>query len=95
MSEVRKTPRARADLREIWLYIARDNPEHATRFLRSIDEKCRTLADFPMMGRSRPELGPELRSFPVGHYAIFYRPLENGVEIVRILHQARDIEVLF
>jgi toxin ParE1/3/4 len=44
------------------------------------------------MGRSRPELAPNLRSFPVGQYVIFYLPLAKGVEIVRVLHGARDFE---
>jgi toxin ParE1/3/4 len=44
------------------------------------------------MGRSRPELATDLRSFPVGHYVIFDVPLPKGVEIVRVLHGSRDIE---
>ena len=48
-----------------------------------------------MMGRARPELAADLRSFPVGNYIIFYRPIEDGVEIVRVLSGARDIDALF
>jgi len=44
------------------------------------------------MGRSRPGLATDLRSLPVGRYVIFYVPLPKGVEIVRVLHGARDIE---
>jgi len=40
-------------------------------------------------------LAARLRSFPVGSYVIFYRPMENGVEIVRVLHGARDLPPLF
>ncbi len=47
------------------------------------------------MGRSRPELGPDLRSFPVGNYMIFYQPLDEGIEIVRIISAARDVDALF
>lgn len=43
------------------------------------------------MGRSRPELGPEIRSFPVGRYVIFYLPLPKGIEVVRVLHGSRDV----
>ncbi len=42
------------------------------------------------MGRARPEFQPLLRSFPYGDYIIFYRPSGGGVQIVRILHAARD-----
>ncbi len=44
------------------------------------------------MGHARYELAPELRSFPVGRYVIFYLPLVDGVELVRVLHSARDID---
>ena len=47
------------------------------------------------MGRARPELAAELRSLPVGKYTIFYLPLSNGVQIVRVLHGARDIDAIF
>jgi toxin ParE1/3/4 len=36
-----------------------------------------------------------LRSFPVGSYVIFYRPIEEGIEVIRVLHSARDIEDIF
>jgi toxin ParE1/3/4 len=48
-----------------------------------------------MMGRARPELAPHLRSLPFRRYVIFYVPLGEGVDIVRVLHSARDIEALF
>ena len=44
------------------------------------------------MGRSRPELARNVRSFPVGKYVIFYVALVDGVEVVRVLHGARDID---
>jgi toxin ParE1/3/4 len=40
-------------------------------------------------------LSPRLRSFPVKNYVIFYRPLEDGIEIVRVLHGAQDLPPLF
>ncbi|MEZ0259218.1 MAG: type II toxin-antitoxin system RelE/ParE family toxin [Chthoniobacter sp.] len=41
-------------------------------------------------GQARPDIAPELRFLPVGNYLIFHRPIENGVEIVRVLHGSRD-----
>ena len=49
----------------------------------------------PGMGRLRDELAVDLRSFPVGRYVIFFRPLSNGVNIVRVLHSARDLNADF
>jgi toxin ParE1/3/4 len=53
------------------------------------------LAQFPEMGRIRKDLSEELRSFPIKPYIIFYKKVENYIEIVRILHQSRDIENQF
>ncbi|MEH2142399.1 type II toxin-antitoxin system RelE/ParE family toxin [Nostoc sp.] len=50
---------------------------------------------FPKMGRLRDELAPFLRSFPVKNYLIFYCPIDEGIEIVRILHGSQDIETIF
>jgi toxin ParE1/3/4 len=47
------------------------------------------------MGREREELSARLRSFAVGNYVIFYRPAKDGIEVVRILHGARDFPPLF
>lgn len=93
--EVIRTPRAELDLLEIWLHIAEDSPSAADRLLESIDQTCHTLAQYPLMGRSRPELAPELRSFPAGNYIIFYRPIENGIEVVRVVIGTRDINAFF
>ena len=45
--------------------------------------------------RVRDELAEGLRSFAVGRYVIFYRPISEGVEIVRVLHGSRDIDAIF
>jgi toxin ParE1/3/4 len=95
MKQYRVSEDARSDLDDIWFYIARDNVEAADRFIRAIVSRFPQLADMPHIGRSREELSPHLRSFPVGRYIIFYRPVKDGVEIVRVLHGARDIPPLF
>ena len=47
------------------------------------------------MGRARDELSADLRSFPFGRCVIFYAPVEDGVDVVRVLHSARDIDAVF
>jgi toxin ParE1/3/4 len=47
-----------------------------------------------MIGRARPELRPDLRSFPYGSYLILYRVINDGVEIVRVVHAARNLDDL-
>jgi toxin ParE1/3/4 len=40
-------------------------------------------------------MAPGLRSFPVGNYVVFYRIVPEGIELVRVLHGARDLRRLF
>ena len=92
MPRVLRKPLARTDLLDIWNYVADDSPAKADRLLDAINKHCQTLARFPRMGRPRTELGRSLRSFPVGNYVIFYREVSKGIEIIRVLHGAQDIE---
>jgi toxin ParE1/3/4 len=48
-----------------------------------------------LIGRARPELFADLRSLPFGRYVIFYLPRKRGIEVVRVLHGARDLKSLF
>jgi toxin ParE1/3/4 len=95
MNAFRLSPAARSDLDEIWFYIAQDDPEAADKFIRAIVSRFPKLAIMPELGRQREELSPRLRSFPVGRYVVFYRPMENGIEIARVLQGARDLPPLF
>ncbi|MFM8444870.1 MAG: type II toxin-antitoxin system RelE/ParE family toxin [Methylococcus sp.] len=79
----------------IWDSIAQDNPTAATRQLRRIEDQCQQLANHPQMGPARRDIAPELRYFPVGSYLILYRILPGAIEVVRVLHGARDISALF
>jgi len=95
MPIVHRTGEAELDRVEITLHIARDNPAAAERLLETIDDKCRLLARMPELGRKRPDLAPNLRSLPVGNYVIFYRSEMDGIQVIRVLHGARDIPALF
>ena len=95
MPRVLRTPEAEDDLWEILVYIARDNEDAAFRLIDSIDERFQMLAQFAGGGQSRPELLPNVRSFPVGRYLIFYRPIEDGIEVLRVVHGSRNLRRLF
>ncbi|MGD2014918.1 MAG: type II toxin-antitoxin system RelE/ParE family toxin [Desulfobacterales bacterium] len=95
MAKVLRKPQAEADLIEIWTYIAQDSLIRADKLLDEIDEKSQMLAQSPFIGKARDELAPTIRSFPIGNYLLFYQPIEDGIEIIRVLHRARDIEALF
>jgi toxin ParE1/3/4 len=94
MPRVLKTPEAELDLVEIAAYIEADNPPAAERLLDHLDEKLRLLSEFPGLGRAREELAESLRSFPVGKYVIFYLPLSDGINVIRVLHGSRNIRRL-
>lgn len=92
MNRYRVSARAQADLSAVWDYVAQDSAAAADRLVATLVERFPTLALFPGIGRAREELAPALRCFPVGSYVIFYHPIEDGVEIIRVVHGARDLE---
>lgn len=88
---VQRLPRARQDRVDIWLHIAVDSQKAADRLTDRLDEVMEHLADFPEAGALRPTLGNDIRVFPVNNFLVVYRVTPDAVEIVRILHAARDI----
>ena len=95
MARLRISDDARSDLDGIWLNIAADNVEAADRLIDSVLEDYRRLTRHPYLGRVRKDLRPELRSWGVGSYVIFYTATDDCVEIVRVLHGAQDLPSLF
>jgi len=47
------------------------------------------------MGRSRDELAPGVRSLPFGRYIVFFEPVPDGIDVIRVLHGSRDIDASF
>jgi len=88
----RKSPQAEIDITAIWNFIAADSVRAADAVIGRIEQTFDMLADAPFAGRSRDELRSNLRSFPVGNYIIFYVPLPDGVEVVRVMHGRQDID---
>jgi plasmid stabilization system protein ParE len=82
--------KAEADLIDIWLYIAEDQPINADRFLDKLNEAAKSLAGTSGMGVSRASLSEGVRCFPVGNYILFYRVKPTVLEIVRVLSASRD-----
>lgn len=95
MPRFTRTRQAEEDLIDIWTFIAEDDPAAADRLLDRIDEVCGLLAENPQMGPARPDLRPELRYMIVARYLILYRVVAERVEIVRVVHGARDLPSLF
>jgi len=89
---------AEDDLAEQAGYIAGDSVDTALRFLTAAEEAFARLAAFPEIGRRRKFHHPDLagvRSWPVPKFekhVIFYRLTETGVEVLRVVHSARDLD---
>jgi toxin ParE1/3/4 len=95
MARLTITATARADLHEIRDSITKDKPEAARRFVRRLREQARALSETPGMGRRRRDLRPDLYSFPIGRYVLFYRPQPGGIVLVRVIHGRRDLPTIF
>ena len=77
----RLSPQAKAQLDDIWLYIARESGsiDAAIRIVQNICDRFWALTKHPRMGRRRPDLSPELRGFAAGDYVILYSIEDHDV----------------
>jgi toxin ParE1/3/4 len=84
------------DLDEIWNYIGieNDNPAAAIRQIEMIRAKFALLATYPLLGELREDLGLGVRAFAAERYLILYRVNDRGVEIIQVVHSARDLDVV-
>jgi toxin ParE1/3/4 len=84
--------RARRDLLEIWLHIARRGSESAAdQIVDRIEQRCRQLKDHPQLGPARPEIAEGARSILVERWLALYRLTPDGAQIVRVVDGARDL----
>ncbi len=92
---VRLSDAAEVDLEEIGDFIAVDSPRRANSFVLELLDQCASLADYParhpVIG-ARHEL--ELRRYAYKGYLIVYVVSDDGIEILRIVHGARDFDRL-
>ncbi len=102
MGRLTFSPSARQDLSDIFDYIARDKPvaatnwidKAATNWIDKIEANCEQIAATPGFGEQRPEYGEDIRSSTVGRYVLFFRPIDEGIEVVRVIAGGRDIRIL-
>ena len=95
MSIYALTPLAKADIFNIWSYIADDNENAADRVEQAIYDACAFVAEAPLRGHSRPDLTTRslrfwtLTRYP--NYTIVYRPESVPLEVVAVLHGKRNV----
>jgi len=101
MSVVVKRRQAERDLEDCFVFIGKRDLAAGLDFLRAATETFDLLTKMPLLGsprRLRSSKLRNLRQWPVKGYVdylIFYRPLQNGIEVFRVLHAKRDIEDVF
>jgi toxin ParE1/3/4 len=87
------SPRAQADIDEIWDYTAdRWDIDQADHYVGEIRRAVETVADDPRKGRPCDHLRVGYRKYPIGAHVLFFRLVTDGIEVVRILHQRMDFE---
>jgi len=86
--------RAILDLDEIWFSIARDDIAAADKLLDTLKARADQLILFPKLGPLRDDLFPDTRILVEGKYLIFYRLQKSTIDILRIVHGARDLSDL-
>ena len=82
---------ARADLRDITIYIARDNPERAASFVEELIEQVQVVGERPLSFAAKDDLHSGMRSATHGRYRIVFRSDDAKVTVLRVLHGVRDI----
>jgi toxin ParE1/3/4 len=95
MTKVIYSQQAETELVEIGGYIAQDSERHAEEFVAHLRDKANAIAHAPRIYRVRHDLGPELRTAAIRDYVIVFRISRDGVEILHIVHGARDLKRLF
>ncbi len=97
MAELFISRRAEAELRQIWRYIAAENPAAADRLLLKIDDKLQILRDFPKIGTLRTDIRPGFRMLVEGNYLLLYEYDEanDAVELISAVDGRQDLTGLF
>ena len=95
MTKVSYSPQAEAELVEIGGYIAQDSERHAEEFVARLRDRAQSIARAPRIYRQREDLGSGLRSAAISDYVILFRIAAEGIEILHIVHGARDLNRLF
>ena len=94
MARLNWTREAETWLRDIFSYIAQDNPEAAARVVEGIYERVQVLGEFPQIGhRYEGIVDREVRILLYGHYRIAYLiKSDEEIDILGIFHSALDLQ---
>lgn len=87
---------AEIDLESIWLYSYQEwGVEQADQYLRSLISRFSWLSENPQLGKHRPDIKSGYYCFPEGMHLVFYKILDDGIDIIGVPHQSMDVEGYF
>ena len=95
MIPVRISAAARVDLLDIALRIAEHSPDRAFTYVDEIEAKAHRIGDFPHAGPPRFHWGADVRIAIHGPYLLVYRVRDETVQVLRVVHGARNLDALF
>ncbi|WP_145320889.1 MULTISPECIES: type II toxin-antitoxin system RelE/ParE family toxin [unclassified Rhizobium] len=98
MPRLRYTAAAQDNILDILAFITRESgsPTVALNFTAELRRKCASLAALPgQMGRLRPELRDDMRSFAFRGYVIFFRYVDDAFEVLNVFEGHRDFDTHF
>ena len=85
--------KAVSDLQEIWLYtFEKWSVEQADRYYNLIFDEIKYICKNNNAGKSMEHVRKGYRASKVKSHLIFYRVLNDTIEVIRILHERMDIE---
>lgn len=89
---IRVTPRAQKDLKNIGRYTERTlGKTQRNSYLKAIEARFHWLAESPLLGRHRADICEGYYSFPEGQHVVFYLIGSNAIDIIGIPHKEMDI----
>ncbi|MBN9216021.1 MULTISPECIES: type II toxin-antitoxin system RelE/ParE family toxin [unclassified Microbacterium] len=91
MGSYRLTPAAQRDLSSIWDYtVERWDAGQAETYVLEIRNAIERLAQQPDRGRTVDHMRAGYRRYAIGSHLIFFLEGDNGIDVIRILHQRMD-----
>ena len=93
MPRIIKQAQAEQDLLDIWLYTFNEwGEKQADVYLDNLSKALALLADQPLICRKRLEFTPPVRIHHHAHHLIVYLAQDDGINVVRVLHESMDVD---
>jgi toxin ParE1/3/4 len=99
--EIRKKPQAERDIEECFVYIGEENLDIAVHFLVAVEDSIEAIGRNPFIGKQRDFKNLKIKNLRMrlvkdfANYQIYYTVEAEIIEIIRVLHGARDLEDIF